>query len=80
MKTKTAKKKPESRHVDLPPGVSGVMSIRQIARALDVTPRQAARLIASGEFPRSESPAGHDPRWRVSTFNQWVEATYGNRS
>lgn len=70
MKTKT-------KSVEIPPGVDALMTPAQVAAALSISARTLRTKIATGKFPRSESPPGCDPRWRVSTFNRWVKKNYG---
>ena len=73
MKPKT--KSPPS----LPPGVNALLKPAQVAAALSFSVPTLYRMIDRGEFPRSESPPGTDPRWRISTFNDWVDKNFSGR-
>ena len=75
MKTKTRKRTAKEQPAK-PPGVDALLDMDQLAVTLSCSRRNVEKLIAMGRFPRNESPAGQRPKWRTSTVNRWIEATY----
>lgn len=61
-----------------PPGCEVLMSTAQIAAAMGVSTRQVHLMISSGKFPRCDLRIGRLARWRVSTFNTWLESQCSN--
>lgn len=57
-----------------PPGCEVLMTTAQIAAAMGVSARQVHIMLSAGKFPRCDLRIGRLARWRVSTFNAWLES------
>ncbi len=74
------KAKPEPRPlaaVPIPNGTDAVLSVRQVAVLLDVTPRMVRLMLAGDRFPAPDFHLGRRPRWYVATFNAWLASRKG---
>jgi predicted DNA-binding transcriptional regulator AlpA len=61
--------------VTLPPGLDSLLSRKQVCVALGgLSMRSFERMVSSGEFPSLDMRVGSMPRWKVSTFNRWIDA------
>ncbi len=72
MNTRT-ETKPDRRPDPLPVGCESLLSREQLCSALGVSLRKLDSMVSAGQFPRADLRLGSMPRWRVATFNRWVE-------
>ncbi|MDG3006082.1 helix-turn-helix transcriptional regulator [Paludisphaera mucosa] len=49
-----------------------LLSIEDLAAALSCSRRLVERMRAAGKLPRPDLHVGRMPRWRRSTFVQWI--------
>lgn len=56
------------------PPVNSVLNNAQVAFALAISVRKLQEMVSAGEFPACDFRIGDSPRWRVKTFDAWVEA------
>ena len=72
------KPKPPSRPrrdpAPLPVACEALLTPDQVARALGTTTRSLRGMLSAGEFPPHDLLVNKSKRWRVSTFNTWVES------
>jgi predicted DNA-binding transcriptional regulator AlpA len=66
--------KSRSQSLILPPGVDALLDKAQVCAAVGVCRRTLDGMISAGEFPGADTTIASGRRWRVSTFNAWVEA------
>lgn len=52
--------------------IDSLLSISDIASILNVCQRTLERMIAGGEFPRSDLRIGKLPRWSRATVSEWI--------
>jgi predicted DNA-binding transcriptional regulator AlpA len=77
-KAKAAKPKVKAaRTREVPPGVPRLLTAAEVSDALGVTVRKLRTMIDVGQFPRSKSPKGMDPRWTTQDVAAWVDRHYG---
>jgi excisionase family DNA binding protein len=50
------------------------MTVAQVATAMGVSRRQVEVMLSSGQFPPCDLKIGRLARWKVSTFNKWLES------
>lgn len=57
---------------DLPASCEALLTTAQIAAAMGVTARHVQAMLSAGKFPECDLRIGRLPRWKVSTWNQWI--------
>lgn len=57
----------------LPVACEALMTTGQIAAAMGVSTRQVHLMISAGKFPRCDLRIGRLARWKVSSYNLWLE-------
>ena len=64
----------------LPVALDQLLSPDDVAAMLSYSKVKVRQMRAAGKLPPPDSPDGTDPRWRVSTMNEWVRNNYGQRA
>jgi len=75
-----AKAKPKAKKIAapkpapaLPDACKATLSKEQIAHALTISKRYLDQMVSAGEFPPPDFHIGSMRRWRVETYNAWVD-------
>ena len=55
-----------------PASAETLMTADQIAAALGVTTRQVRLMLSAGKFPPCDVKIGRLSRWKVSSYNDWI--------
>lgn len=81
-KAKAAPKRNQSRATlpaksSLPVALDQLLSPDDVAAMLSYSKAKVHQMRAAGKLPPPDSPDGTDPRWLVSTMNEWVRTNYG---
>ena len=58
----------------IPANCEALMTTEQVAAAMGVTKRQVHLMLSAGKFPSCDLRIGRLARWKVSTFNKWVNS------
>lgn len=77
MKTKSkVKATPRTKTRTLPGTVDALLSLPEFAAALSLCERHVNRLIARGELPPHDKKIGRVRRWKVSTYQQYINGEW----
>lgn len=57
----------------LPVACEALLTAAQIACAMGVSARQVHLMISAGKFPKCDLRIGRLARWKVSSYNAWLE-------
>ncbi len=58
---------------EAPARIEPMMSLDDLAAALNCSRRAVERLKSAGKLPPPDLKIGRMPRWRPETFRRWVE-------
>ena len=72
-KVKKETEKPRKSPPALPANLDPLMTLEQVATALNVSKRVLWAMVAAAEFPTQETYIGTIKRWRVSTVQRWID-------
>lgn len=68
--------KPRPRKADLPAQLDVLLSLDEVAAAVEMSVGELRRARARGEFPAPDSPDGEKPKYRTSTVQAHIQARY----
>ncbi len=61
----------------LPAGCEILLRRSDLAAVLGISIRSLSMMLATGKFPKADLTVGSSPRWRLATYNGWVQQKAG---